>query len=499
MYVSSNAMLRPDELEKLYIAQKQDSTLVPQVRMIVLDNQGVSFASLYRKSYKDIYTISKGDVLYTTPFKLEPMAVRMYISAWNFRSNLKKFLQVYNEWMQDNNLDQKTIEDLCKLDNAEYSRLRGDKEYLSEEDYRSQVSDTIKDKVKLIWDFNDSLAASVRQFRLGYSSQNGAYIRKLTNLKEGGFYEDINNTLGIYINPSMAIQFDGMLDALFNNIINKIVPTEQNPLQYIDTNLVKGWFQKVDKNREITIKMYDDEGKELNVDLNIQKENALTALPSILIETAKFLSIRSIDPDSFDEYLNEHQDERYFIKFGDELINWRSLANALDGGQIQIDENVTFSEGTFQPGIRPYSTENGVQSGIIDKRIDNMFSLMFHGMTSTSVENDFNRGDIRATDARFKFGFFADPILESNNGVDKSNAPVATNRKLFSANVVPGLPIIGISLEQFQETETAPKSTVETEALSVNIELEQSKAASVSTLANGGITLSQKALWLIPK
>ena len=494
MYVSSNAMLRPDELEKLYMAQKQDPTLVPQVRMIVLDNQGVSFASLYKKSYKDIYTISKGDVLYTTPFKLEPMAIRMYMAAWNFRSNLKRFLQVYNEWMQDNNLDQKTIEDLCKLDNAEYSRLRGNQEYLSEEDYRSQVSDAVRDKVKLIWDFNDSLAGSVRQFRLGYSSQNGAYIRKLTNLKEGGFYEDIDNTLGIYINPSMATQFDGMLDILFNNVINKIVPTEQSPLQYIDNNLAKGWFQKVDRNREITIKMYDDEGKELNVDLNIQKENALTALPSILIETAKFLSIRSINPDSFDEYLNEHQDERYFIKFGDELLNWRSLAEALDGGQVQVDENVAFSEGVFPPGIRPYSTENGIQSGVVDRRIDNMFSLMFHGMTSTSVENDFNRGDIRATDARFKFGFFADPILESNNGKDKSNAPVATNRKLFSANVVPGLPIIGISLEQFQETEVTPEPEVETETPGVNAELEQSKAASVSTLANGGIPLSQKAL-----
>ena len=494
IYVSSNSLLRPDELEKLYIAQKQDSTLVPQVRMIVLDNQGVSFASLYRKNYKDIYTISKGDVLYTTPFKLEPMAIRMYMAAWNFRSNLKKFLQVYNEWMRDNNLGQKTIEDLCKLDNAEYSRLRGGQEYLSEEDYRSQVSDAVRDKVKLIWDFNDSLADSVRQFRLGYSSQNGAYIRKLTNLKEGGFYEDINNTLGIYINPGMATQFDGMLDALFDNVINKIVPTDQNPLQYIDNKLAKGWFQKVDRSREITIKMYDDEGKELNVDLNIQKENALTALPSILIETAKFLSIRGINPDSFDQYLNENQDERYFIKFGDEPINWRSLADALEGGQAQVDKNVTFSEGAFPPGIRPYSTEGGIPSGVIDKRIDNMFSLMFHGMTSTSVTNDFNRGDIRATDARFKFGFFVDPILETNNGIEKSNAPVATNRKLFSANVVPGLPIIGISLEQFQEEGPAVEIETEIETTATNAELEQTKVASISILSNSGITLSQKAL-----
>ena len=136
----------------------------------------------------------------------------------------------------------------------------------------------------------------------------------------------------------MAIQFDGMLDALFKNIINKIIPTDYDTnddtklIPYIDNNLAQGWFQKVDRSREITIKMYDDEGKELNVDLNIQKENALTALPSILIETAKFLSIRSINPDSFDDYLNENMDERYFIKFGDETLNWRSLADALDGG-----------------------------------------------------------------------------------------------------------------------------------------------------------------------
>lgn len=130
------------------------------------------------------------------------------------------------------------------MDNNEYNRLRGDQEYLSEEDYRNQVSDEIKAKLKPIWDFNDGLAGSVRQFRLGYNAKNGAYIRKLTNLKEGGFYEDVDNTLGIYINPSMAVQFNGMLDSLFLNVINKIIPNKyDNPknmpklLPYIDENL----------------------------------------------------------------------------------------------------------------------------------------------------------------------------------------------------------------------------------------------------------------------
>jgi len=39
---------------------------------------------------------------------------------------------------------------------------------------------------------------------LGYNKPNGAYIRKLTHLESGGFYKDINNTNGMYINPEIA-------------------------------------------------------------------------------------------------------------------------------------------------------------------------------------------------------------------------------------------------------------------------------------------------------
>jgi hypothetical protein len=80
---------------------------------------------------------------------------------------------------------------------------------------------------------------------------------------------------------------------------------------------------------------------------------------------------------------------------------------------------------------------------------------MFHGMISTSRENDFNKDDIRATDAKFKYGFFTDPILVcKEDGSENVSAPVASNRKLFSTNVVPGFPILGISLDPYVEPET---------------------------------------------
>ena len=481
MYVSSNILLNPDELESMYTAQKNNPSLVPQVRMVVLDTVGVSFKSLYQKKYKDIYEVSQGGVLYTNPFDAEPMAVRMYISMWNFRSNLKKFLQIYEEWQNRVSLSQDQIEQLCELDRQEYLRIKGDEKYLDEQKYRSQVSAEVRNKVKVIWDFNDSLAESVREFRLGYSRSNGAYIRKLTNLAKGELYENTQNVLGIYINPSMARQYDRILDALFDNIINKVIPSDQNPMQYITTKLAnqKGWFKEIDRTRQISIKMVDDSGQELGVSLNVPKENSLSSLPSILIETAKYLSIRGLNPESFDTYLAESEDPRYSIKFGDDSLNWKSLADELDEGQFETDQDIIFEYGQFPPGVQPLITERSStgeilsRKGIIDKRIDNLFSLMFHGVVSTSRENDFTRDDIRATDASFKYGFFADPILVKNDGTEKVNAPVITNRKLFRANVVPGLPLITVSLQEYKESQSQEVNQPSSESQSYDKSLEQ--------------------------
>lgn len=500
MFVSSNILLNPDELESIYIHQKENpDEHTPQVRMVVLDSVGVSFKSLYQKKYKDIYTISQGGVLYSNPFEAEPMGVRMYISMWNFRANLKTFLKIYEEWKQKQNLTDDEIELLCALDRNMYVQLRGDQKYLDEDEYRSKLSEETKNKLKIIWDFNDSLANTVRQFRLGHSSTNGAYIRKLTNITSDSSYGNNQNVLGIYINPSMAYQYNNMLDALFDNIINKLIPSNEDPKQYITTKLAseKGWFKNIKKDQEISIKMVDGDGNEKAITLNISKENSLSSLPSFLIQTAKYLSIRGLNPESFDEYLAEHADPRYAIKFGDEFLNWKSVADALTNGQLQTDENAIFEQGKYPPGIQPLITirdNNGKiieRSGVIDKRIDNLFSLMFHGTTSTSRENDFTRDDIRATDAAFKFGFFADPVLVKNDGIDKSNALVLTNRKLFQANVVPGLPLITVSLQEYKENQT---QTQDQQQDTNNAELEQIKNNVQTTLEQNGIKISSNAL-----
>lgn len=483
MYVSSNLLLDPSQLKTLYEQQKNDPTMVPQVRMIVLDNMGVSFDSLYRKKYQDIYTVAQGDAKYYFPMESEPTGLRMYKAIWNFRSNLQNFLKAYNTFKEDSKLSQEDIIKLCELDNKEYNRIRQEKLdeenkirsergekplkleqiYLSEGEYREKVNKTLTSSLKLIWDFNDSLK-DYRQFRLGYSSKNGAYLRKLTNLSEDGPYQDrdINNIIGIYINPDLAEQYSQILDNLFNNILEKIVPSDgRDPLTYITKELEKGWFRKVVNDRKISINIVDYseniKGTIKTGTLNFEKDQALSAILPIMVETAKFLDFKALGSTAFLEYLQESGDKRYSIKFGDEELNWYGIDQILEKDRPIMDHDKSYDYSQFVPGINPYEVDpdTGESVGIIDERMSNLFSLMFHGLTSTRKYNDFTKDDIRATDADFKYGFFTDPVLAPKQGVDNTSALTVTNYRLFGAKVYPGLPMIGVSLEPY----SGPQST----------------------------------------
>ena len=470
MYVSSNLLLDPSQLEAIYRQQKNDPTLVPQVRMIVLDNMGVSFDSLYRKKYQDIYTTAQGETKYYFPMESEPTGLRMYIAMWNFRANLKNFLRAYNIFKEDSKLSQEDIIKLCQLDNSTYQAIRGDQDYLSEQEYRSKVDEKTKALLKPIWDFNDSLK-DYRQFRLGYSSKNGAYLRKLTNLSEDGPYSgtNLNDIIGIYINPDLAEQYSQVLDNLFNNILEKIVPTDgRDPLTYINKELEKGWFSKAIKDRKISIDIVDYsenlKGTIKTGSLNFEQDQSLAAILPIMTETAKFLEIKATHQIEFEEYLQQNPD-KYKIKFGDEDLNWWGIDQVFEKDRPTYDTDKSYDYTQFAPGINPYEIDKDTNSpiGIIDERVSNLFSLMFHGLTSTKKYNDFTKDEIRATDANFKYGLFVDPVLAPKQGSSNTNALVITNKRLFGAKVYPGLPIIGVSLEQYEDQQSNPPSPVNVE------------------------------------
>lgn len=507
MFVSSNMLLDSSQLRDLYVQQKNDPSLVPQVRMIVLDNMGVSFDSLYRKKYQDVYTTSTGEAKYYFPFEAEPMGLRMYRSVWNFRANLKQFLKAYNNFKETSGLSQDDIIKLCKLDNETYNKLRGDNDYLSEADYRNQVDEDTKKLLKPIWDFNDRLK-DYREFRLGYSTNNGVYLRKLTNLTEDGPYQgrDLNNVIGVYINPDLAQQYEQVLDNLFNNVLEKVVPSQgRNPLTYITKELEKGWFRDVINNRKITIPIIDYsediKGNKKSGEIVFDKENALSAIPSLLVEVGKFLNFKSLNQPEFEDYLNsdpegESYPSKYQIKFGDEVLDWWNIDKV-----FEKDRPVVAIDGSYDyniPGINPYEVDpkNGAKFGIIDQRLNNLFGLMFHGLTSTKKDNDFTKGEIRATDADFKYGFFTDPLLMSKQGnLEENSVLTSTNRRLFGAKVYPGLPLITLSLNTYTPPKGSLSESPKTEQSSTEEKPEPSKTVLDTLLSAQSLgTLTQNKI-----
>ena len=469
MFVSSNLLLSPSELKDVYIRQTQDPTIPKQVRMLRLDNVGISFQSLYQKKWVELYNNRVGNCTFTTPMELQPFAIRMYKAMWNYRAGLSRFMERYDSFCKENSLNDENMNKLCQMDNAEFQRQKGDKESLDEARYRKMVAPEMQSKLQVLWDFNDSLADYVKEFRLGYNSVHGAYLRKLTNI-DSKFYEHPDKAVGIYINPQIARTQLAVLENIFTNIVDQIIPpSEQNKKSYITTDLgkIKDWFKNVEETNSIDLDFQEDNASTRST-LHISDKSNLTTLPLVMIKAAHYISNQmATGKEDFLDYIVERQKEGstpYTIKYQDKSLNWVGIIDPIDN-QVGSDKDAEYSEGI--PGVIPYNKES--RTGLYDSRMDDLFNLMFHGVISTPVENDFTRDNIRATAAQFKYGIFSDPILverknEESGQIDRT----VTNKKLFSANAVSSGPIIAVDINPYieQTEKQVQKSTEQEENIS---------------------------------
>lgn len=485
MFVSSNLLLSPSELKDIYIRQTQDPTMPKQVRMIRLDNVGVSFQSLYQKKWVELYNNRVGNCTFTTPMELQPFAIRMYKAMWNYRAGLGRFMERYDAFCKKNGLNDEDMNKLCQMDNAEFQRQKGDKDNLDEAQYRKLVSPELQSRLQALWDFNDSLADYVKEFRLGFNSVHGAYLRKLTNI-DSKFYDNPDKAVGIYINPQIARTQLAVLENIFNNIVDQIIsPSEQNKKSYITTNLkdMKGWFKNVEATNNIDLDFQEQDASTRST-LHISDKTNLTTLPLVMIKTAHYISNQmATGKEDFLNYMIDRQRDGatpYTIKYQDKILNWMGIIDPIDN-QVGTNKDAEFSEGT--PGVIPYNKENG--TGVYDSRMDDLFNLMFHGVISTPIENDFTRDNIRATAAQFKYGIFSDPILverknEESGQIDRT----VTNKKLFSSNAVSSGPLIAVDINPYvEQTEKPAQKPVEQEKVVSSVQQMHNSISNTLNLA----------------
>lgn len=468
MFVSDNLLLSPSELKQIYINQLNDPHLPKQVRMLVLDNLGVSFKSLYTKKYTDLYRTQKGNTIFTVPFEATPMAVRMYISMWNFRAGLNRFLSSYETFKNENGYNDSQIGDLTREESELFTSMQRENPDLDEISFRNSLTDEQKQKFKPLWEFNDSLSSWCKEFKLGYNDLHGVYIRTFNNVNSE-FYPNQNKVLGAYTDYKTASQYKASLDALFDNVINPIFPTKspENTSQYITTKLssLEGWFDS--KNPKPLTLTFSDGNEEESISVKLNENNKLSSLPFILARVGDYMSQYSKYPDIFFEYDQEgNLPKKYNIKLdginNGEPLNWRSAVEVFPNISEYNDE-VPYERGKY---IVPIDSENGM--GIMDCRIDDMFSLMFHGLVSTRVPNDFTRKEIRATYARFKYGFFVDPLAVQRSNLQDSQLfdRTLTNKKFLGCDAAAGGGYMFIQLKpvtQTQETQNRQEVQVKPE------------------------------------
>ena len=468
IYVSANANLNPLELSEIYARQKSDmNNNTPEVRCIVLDTEGVSFESMLRPAYtRNHYEIKVSDKkTFHLPFVSLPMAIRMYIALWNFRANLINFnTAVRNEFGNELAL----ADEIAKLDFELYSQAKqanGNK-YINSQEYKTWVKNTqskeMQDKLQRLWEFNDKLTEQgIKQFRLGYSNQTGAYIRK------------INDNLNVtYINRDLAEKYEQSIRNLFENIIDAnedgtkglIPPISNNISLFIDKkatwkqweDLEIDWVKNVQSGGSLQVST--SEGEVIH---NFGASDRIRMLPTILKQININLLSRQYDILQYEQEMNSGKHQ---IKIGEDSLDYLSLVNGIFDS-IEIKEFGIIQNKPL--GTEAYNIKTG--EGLIDKRLVTMFNLAFHGIPRTREFNDLTTpGLLKDSEALFSDGFYADTFISDDhtNGINKE---VLTDKSFYSTNVVPSGPIIRFSFKENQSNQPVQQETSVNNSIIQNI------------------------------
>lgn len=510
MFASDNLLYTPEQLKQIYIQQKkarEQSGTPMDVRMIVLNNAGVSLNALQNSSLMDKFVMrvnhKKGEMVYQFPFESQPMGLRMYRALWNYRADLKRFLNYYSD--NERSLTNLNIdgEPIAKFNDRKFNEYREQKKNqtgdgsLSEQEFREavvqgdiQMSSDEKTKLQEYWKFNDNLSSICRLFRLGYNSSHGAYLRTLTNINDSTYFTDeekASGVIGIYINPEIARFQATILDRLFDKVIHvqgkigdedfQLLPRPRtndgkllDETSYISYNDVRNqngnlinWFTNVLKQKNISLELSDS--KTDQVSISGINASGLSALPNIIIQTAKHLQYAAnnyddvgleLQPDFNDEgepQINYYRRVAYNdSEKGSLEYDWYSILN----GELKATDKNSLGAALDMVGVI-HNNEND-RGEYQDVRIQDLFNLAFHGSVDITSYTDFTTKPMCATKVPFKYGFFTDTIAQAKLGEDQAAADTVNSQMCFTCDKYASGPRIMID---FTEDTTSNQETTQ--------------------------------------
>lgn len=203
--VSSDKLLKPDQLLDVYIEQKANpDSNTARVRMLVLDNYGLTFGQFIDKDF--IKSFQKGDET-RKPFRQNFTGIRMFTALWNWRASLLKFNAEVQKWQTEHGYSEEQLNALLQAEQMLYEG-QDPSNLLA----RHQLSD--KD-ITSLKEFNSKTCENIPIFRLGYSKNgNGFYVRQ-EDVASSTVYDKPKVNL-LAITPSKANQFQILIDRILS-------------------------------------------------------------------------------------------------------------------------------------------------------------------------------------------------------------------------------------------------------------------------------------------
>lgn len=469
VFVTSDTLLRPDQLWSEYQAQKSDMEhKTARVRAIILDNYGLTFSQLIDPDFIKMFSNEKDE---RKPLRQNFNGIRMFTSMWNWRAGLMQFNEALSKWKQQHSYSD---DDVVRITQAAQDIYDGQDESDTITKYRIKQEDLVN-----LNTFNTDICKEIPTFRLGFSKNgNGFYVRS-ENVEGSSLYshvEDATHVNLLAITPQKAIQFYKLTDRILKLIVDSGYAT--------DTSLGLQLFKpKKDASDEDQLWPENE-----MIDLgNVNHRRSLSGLLSyqnsaIVLEsdnirmqyTKEFGDQWSIIPNLISKFvrnLTYFQDNEADLDSNDS----KSFTLTIQGDDKEIDINEQFGDILVGEDALLQFTKNGK----FDTSLWDLMNLMFIG-TVADIHEPLKPGQSRPQleDAYFKRGFFINPDLSrksqandyeivniSNNG-ETLFYEIATSPSLFRSDTNVrtsgfGLRINELHKQVFNEASVEEKKAVE--------------------------------------
>lgn len=420
VFVSSNVNIPINDLPTRYLAQKADPVNhTPEVRMVVLDNHGLSFSEIITHRIRDAVSEYTSDSIRLWVNNI--MGIKQFTAMWNFRAALFKFKKAYEQWKTDNSLSDETVLNILTAEIEEYQKIsKKDFEEGSNisnylQGHQREIAEVTKKQLELLNEFNQEICKNIPIFRLGLDLTKdsngygyGCYVRPF-NVKDSEVYD--NGEVNLFaIDPRYIEKFYNILDVILDQLTNgreewkEFMNSDVKPMNTTLTHADGTPFEKYE-----TIGRNE---KKRNLSGMIHTQNGI-----ISIDADDYGHQIEIPPEAIFSFFPKALDRICVAakKRQEHIGETKPGSGIISIGTIKMDDDGKETTDHFNFDIDElFGKDKLDKNNVFDNTLLNLFDFIFHG-TVQGLEKwrDLKPGEklhrAYQYDAPAKFGWFVDP------------------------------------------------------------------------------------------